>query len=44
MALVYDPHDFGDDWTGLQAAVETWLARWADGSPNLLRLVGLCPE
>lgn len=37
-------HDFGDDWTGLQAAVAAWLARWEDGSPNLLRIVGLCPE
>jgi transposase len=37
-------HDFGDDWTGLQAAVATWLARWQDGAPDLLRLVGLCPD
>jgi hypothetical protein len=37
-------HDFGDDWTGLQAAVAAWLDRWRDGSPDLLRFVGLCPS
>lgn len=37
-------HDFGDDWAGLQAAVEHWLARWTDASPDLLRIVGLCPD
>jgi len=35
-------HGFGDDWAGLQAAVETWLTGWADDSPDLLRIVGLC--
>lgn len=37
-------HDFGDDWAGLQSAVETWLARWDHASPDLLRIVGLCPD
>jgi transposase len=37
-------HAFGDDWTGLQAAVERWLGGWADGSSDLLRIVGLCPD
>lgn len=37
-------HAFGDDWAGLQAAVATWLAGWAEGSTTLLRLVGLCPD
>lgn len=37
-------HGFGDDWAGLQAAVEGWLAGWADGSSDLLRRVGLCPD
>ena len=37
-------HDFGDDWAGRQAAVERWLGGWADGSSDLLRIVGLCPD
>lgn len=37
-------HDFGDDWAGLQTAVDAWLDRWHDGSPDLLRFVGLCPD
>lgn len=37
-------HAFADDWAGLQAAVAAWLARWQDDSPDLLRLVGLCPK
>lgn len=36
-------HPFGDDWDGLQAAVETWLAGWATPEAHLLRQVGLCP-
>ena len=44
LADVLHHHDFGDDWAGLQAAVAAWLARWQDGSPDLLRLVGLCPD
>lgn len=36
-------HDFGDDWAGLQAAVAAWLTGWEDDSPDLLRIVGLCP-
>lgn len=37
-------HGFGDDWVGLQAAVEAWLAAWTDGSRALLRVVGLCSD
>lgn len=37
-------HDFGDDWTGLQAAVTAWMAQWHAPSPELLHLVGLCPD
>jgi hypothetical protein len=44
LADVLHQHEFGDDWTGLQAAVDTWLAQWAQGSSDLLRLVGLCPQ
>jgi hypothetical protein len=36
-------HDFRDDWAGVQAAVTAWLAQWHDGSPDLLRRVGLQP-
>lgn len=36
-------HDFADDWTGLQAAVQDWLAQWQQPSPDLLRYVGLTP-
>lgn len=44
LADVLHHHPFGDDWAGLQAAVETWLAQWTDGSPDLLRRVGLCSD
>ncbi len=37
-------HDFADDWSGLQGAVEEWLGQFANGSPELLRYVGLCPD
>lgn len=37
-------HDFGDDWAGLQTAVANWLAGWSEGSTELLRIVGLCPD
>ena len=37
-------HAFADDWAGPQTAVAAWLARWHDGSPELLRAVGLCPD
>ena len=37
-------HGVGDDWVGLQAAVAAWLARWERDSPELLHLVGLCPD
>jgi len=36
-------HPFGDDWRGLQQAVERWLAKWTLPSPDLLRYVGLLP-
>jgi transposase len=36
-------HRFADDWSGLQAAVESWLQQWTDPSPELLRYVGLTP-
>jgi hypothetical protein len=32
-------HDFVDDWPGLQAAVQHWLAQWQWGSPDLLHFV-----
>ncbi len=41
---VLHQHDFADDWAELHAAVATWLDRWAESSPDLLRLVGLCPD
>lgn len=37
-------HRFADDWTGLKAAVTTFLDRFATGSPDLLRYVGLLPN
>lgn len=37
-------HRFADDWDGLKAAIATFLARFAAGSSELLRYVGLCPE
>ena len=36
-------HGFGDDRDGLHGTVGAWLDRWADGTPELLRRVGLCP-
>jgi transposase len=36
-------HEYADDWSGLQAAVTAWLDKWAHGSDDLLRYVGLCP-
>lgn len=36
-------HPFGDDWTGLQTAVQAWLDHWARPSPDLLHFVGLSP-
>lgn len=44
LADVLHHHAFGDDWTGLQTAVERWLGQWATDAPDLLRLVGLCPD
>lgn len=37
-------HDFGDDWHGLQAAVQHWLDQWRNPSADLLRYVGLTPD
>lgn len=37
-------HRRADDWAGLKAAITEFLARFADGSAELLRYVGLCPE
>lgn len=34
-------HDFADDWVGLQASVQAWLARHTLGSLSLLHAVGL---
>lgn len=42
-ADVLHHHRFGDDWTGLQAAVTGWLDQWTRASPDLLRRVGLLP-
>jgi hypothetical protein len=36
-------HPFGDDWTALQTAVQTWLDQWSAPSSDLLRFVGLSP-
>lgn len=36
-------HEFGDDWDALQAAVQRWLERWQQPSPDLLHYVGLTP-
>lgn len=40
---VLHQHDFGDDWTGLQAAVQAWLEQWQTPSQDLLHFVGLSP-
>lgn len=37
-------HRFANDWDGLKAAIATFLARFATGSEQLLRYVGLCPH
>jgi transposase len=36
-------HPFGDDWTGLKAAVQAWFDRHRVASLSLLRAVGLYP-
>lgn len=36
-------HRFQDNWSDLQAAVQTWLDQYATPSPDLLRYVGLLP-
>jgi hypothetical protein len=36
-------HDLRDDWARLKELVAAWLGQWADGSPELLRYVGLNP-
>jgi hypothetical protein len=35
-------HEFADRWDELTTTVESWLNQFADGSPELLRYVGLC--
>ena len=37
-------HEFQDRWAELQATVEAWLQKWAHGSMDLLRYVGLNPD
>lgn len=37
-------HDFADRWDELKVEVGDWLNQFADGSTNLLRYVGLCPD
>jgi transposase len=37
-------HEYRDRWAELQATVEAWLQRWANGSTELLRYVGLNPD
>ncbi len=36
-------HEFADRWSELRQEVDVWLSRFAHGSPQLLRYVGLCP-
>lgn len=36
-------HSWADDWLGLQTAVSSWLAQFAQGSLDLLHYVGLYP-
>lgn len=38
-----DQHEFGNDWKGLQQAIDEWLASFAQGSSSLLHFVGLSP-
>jgi transposase len=38
-----DRHEFGNDWKGLQQAIDEWLASFAQGSASLLHFVGLSP-
>lgn len=40
-ADVLHHHGLGDDWAGLQTAVDRWLDRWRAPSATLLRMVGL---
>lgn len=37
-------HKFADRWGELATTVSDWLDQFADGSPELLRYVGLCPN
>jgi len=37
-------HEFADRWGELNTTVGDWLDQFADGSPELLRYVGLCPN
>lgn len=34
-------HRYEDDWAGLRQAVERWLGKFTNGSPSLLRYIGL---
>ena len=43
-AEVLHHHRFADDWDGLKAAIAAFLARFASGSEDLLRYVGLLPN
>ncbi len=43
-ADVLHHHRFADDWDGLKAAITAFLARFAHGSDDLLRYVGLYLE
>lgn len=36
-------HSFGDDWAGLQAAVDAWLDTWRLASADLLHYCSLSP-
>jgi transposase len=42
-AEILHHHELRDDWGRLKELVTQWLARWADGSPELLRYMGLNP-
>jgi len=37
-------HEFAERWGELTTTVGDWLDQFADGSPELLRYVGLCPN
>lgn len=43
-AEVLHLHPWVNAWEQEQVAVQAWLDQWVDGSPALLRSVGLCPD